>query len=114
MKAITLIVGCMLSVVASAETFVFTEVPARKPMVTEVTVVSRIADAESVRGTCYMRSRMEGIKIRPHPTAPACSWREADGRIIVLWANPESFNNTAGMVSGGHELFHWHEVVDHQ
>lgn len=93
----------------------FEDVPSAAPLVREVTVTSRmLADPQAVAAECYMRSREGGVKAMPNPTAPACSWREANGRIVLLWADPRSYNNHLGMESGGHELRHWHEGIDHR
>lgn len=92
-----------------------------KPMVSEITVTSRVLDSvEAVRTECYMRARTAGIKTTPNPTAPACSWREphssAPGgfRIVMLSVKAKSFNDHIVLESKGHELEHWHEGIDHE
>lgn len=106
--------GCASAPAGDAVPY-FQDIPSTSPLVREVTVTSRmLPDAKAVAAECYMRSREQGVKAMPNPVAPACSWREADGRVVLLWADPGSYNNHPGMESGGHELRHWHEGIDHR
>lgn len=115
MRAILMLAALLVAGCASDPAMPhFTDVPSALPFVEEITVTSRVKDAETVRTECYMRARESGTKTTPDPVAPACSWREKDGRIILLSSRASSFNEVRKMVSKGHELDHWHEGKDHQ
>lgn len=107
----SLLTGCA----ATGSGYTFTEVPSRRPAVMEVTLTHRIADAATVAAECAWRNRVSGNgPVRMHPTNPACSWFEPDGRKVVLCTDPVSFNNALGLEACGHEAFHFHEKVDHK
>jgi hypothetical protein len=90
----------------------FVDVKAAKPFIAVVQIEHRQADAETVRGLCYMQARIAGIRLH-NGGPPGCSWQEG-GRNIVLCTRPTGFNDRLAMEVCGHEAAHFHEGIDHE
>lgn len=101
----------MLLASGCASSPVFTDIEPTQPARKTVLVESRIDTEDAVRGACALKARESGVKV--FVGSPGCSFVE-NGRLVILWIDPKSYNNKAALEIAGHELYHHHHLKDHR